>query len=401
MTGKMTGKLKGKGYMPYENDLIDSLKILNISDYNNAEWKKRRQPIVATFELTPQCNFHCIHCYLGNHRLDKEIHILSKEEIFHIIDELANIGVLHLALTGGECTIRADFPEVYVYAKKKGFLITVFTNASRMPEEMYDIFKKYPPFFVDISLYGASEETYEIVTGKREFANVIKTINNLYSKNICFGIKTPILKQNIGDFEAMSNICAMYDVPYRRGFVMTSTIDNETHPAELMIPASEMIKNEVKDVVLAEVGFKDADITNPWGERFDNGEFVPLFICNPGVNDIIVDYQGKICPCVGFRHIGISIFEKELAQIWEEFSYLKKIPATSKNKCMRCESRYFCRICPAEQERRYGDKESIAPEICNFAHAKRMYYKEHKDIEEISRWLDNNCVEGSQHGCFQ
>lgn len=370
--------------MGFETELLE--KVLKIDEYNSEIWRKNKQPLVATFELSPMCNLKCIHCYLGRHRVEKQG--LSFKQITEILDQLAEAGVLHLALTGGECTIRKDICQIYEYAKKKGFLVTLFTNGVNIQNELFELFSKYPPFYVDVSLYGASNDTYEIVTGHRVFDKVIDTFEKLKKRNIVFGIKTPIIKQNEADFKGMNDIAEKYGVPYRTGYVILPTIDAEDYPTEYMISASKMITLETSDKIMSEIGFKDADVINQWGERFDKGEFVPLFICNPGVNDILIDFTGNICPCTGFRHIGKNIFESSFKEIWSSFSYLKEIPATKNNKCMRCQSRYFCRVCPAEQQLKTGDYESVSKEICQFANAKRMFYKDKKSLEEIIRTLD-------------
>lgn len=370
--------------MEFRDELLE--KALQIDEYNCEIWKKNRQPLVATFELNPTCNLKCVHCYLGKHRIEKDI--LSFDQITQILDQLAEAGVLHLALTGGECTIREDICAIYEYAKKKGFLVTLFTNGVQIPKQLLELFEKYPPFFVDISLYGASNDTYEMITGKRVFDRVMSTLDELKRRNIFFGIKTPIIKYNEQDLNEMNKIAKKYGVSYRTGYVILPTIDNEKYPSELMISAKHMIKLEVSDKVMTEIGFKDADVVNQWGERFDAGEFVPLFICNPGVNDVIVDFSGNICPCAGFRHIGKNIFESSFKEIWKSFAYLKKIPATEKNKCMRCQSRYFCRVCPAEQQLKTGDYESVSKEICQFANAKKMFYKDKMNLEEILQAID-------------
>lgn len=370
--------------MEFETEILE--KALKIDEYNSEIWRKNRQPLVATFELSPICNLQCIHCYLGKHRVESQG--LSFKQITEILDQLAEAGVLHLALTGGECTIRKDICQIYEYAKKKGFLVTLFTNGVNIPDQLLELFSKYPPFYVDISLYGASNDTYEVITGHRVFDKVIDTFEKLKKQNIAFGIKTPIIKQNEADFKAMNDIAEKYGVAYRTGYVILPTIDAEAYPTEYMISASKMIVLETSDKVLTEIGFKDADVINRWGERFDKGEFVPLFICNPGVNDVIVDFRGNILPCAGFRHIGKNIFESSFKEIWKSFAYLKKIPATENNQCMRCQSRYFCRVCPAEQQLQTGDYESVSKEICQFANAKKMFYKDKKSLEEIIQMVD-------------
>lgn len=95
------------------------------------------------------------------------------------------------------------------------------------------------------------------------------------------------------------------------------------------------------------------------------------------------DFKGNICPCAGYRHIGKNIFESSFKEIWESYAYLKRIPATEENRCIHCQSRFFCRVCPAEQELKTGKLESITPEICEFAHVKKMYYKDRMSLETI------------------
>ena len=67
--------------MEFENELLD--KVFQIDEYNNEIWKHNRQPLVATFELTPRCNLSCIHCYLGSHRvIDNGLSFTKQKETF-------------------------------------------------------------------------------------------------------------------------------------------------------------------------------------------------------------------------------------------------------------------------------------------------------------------------------
>ena len=46
--------------------------------------------------------------------------------------------------------LRRDFPELYMYAKRKGFMVCVFTNAYTLNGTLFNLFEQYPPFSVDI-----------------------------------------------------------------------------------------------------------------------------------------------------------------------------------------------------------------------------------------------------------
>lgn len=364
------------------HDSDERLNQINISEYNKEVWKKNRQPLSATVEITARCNFRCIHCYLGQHREKSEE--LTTDQVFHILDELSDNGALFVTLTGGECMARDDFPQIYMYAKRKGFMVCIFTNAYTFTPQLFDLFSKYPPFFVDVSLYGASNSTYKKITGIEDgFDVVMENLTEMNRRNIKFGIKTPLFKQNIADYQQMCSICEKLGVKYRFSFALSPTIDKETYPVSFMVKPELMIRLEAKDPVYRQMGEQYAPVENEWGKAYDAGEFVPLYICAPGVNDMFINFRGEVMPCASFRSESKSILDQPLSEVWRDFAKYKKIPASSKNRCMRCEARYYCRVCPADQLQYHGDAESIDRTICAHAFARLRLFKEKMAMEQV------------------
>ena len=78
-----------------------------------------------------------------------------------IVDELVSLGTLSLFLTGGEAMLRDDFDDIYKYIRESGILVTVLSNGTVITPEKIELFKEYPPVELSISIYGASEKTYE------------------------------------------------------------------------------------------------------------------------------------------------------------------------------------------------------------------------------------------------
>ena len=81
----------------------------------------------VSWSITGRCNCKCRHCYLsaGDGRYGE----LSREEIFSIIDGLAECGVYRCSLTGGEPLIRKDFLEIVDRLTEKGiFLEQLYSN---------------------------------------------------------------------------------------------------------------------------------------------------------------------------------------------------------------------------------------------------------------------------------
>src|SRR5712692_5722241 len=132
----------------------------------HGKFADKRAPVDVTLEVTRRCPLECQHCYnnLAMGDLAARNRELSKEEYFALLTDLADMGVIWILFTGGEIFARKDFLEIYTFAKQKGFLITLFTNGILINEKIADYLREFPPFAIEITLYGRTKETYEALT---------------------------------------------------------------------------------------------------------------------------------------------------------------------------------------------------------------------------------------------
>src|SRR5260370_14946517 len=107
----------------------------------------QRSPMQVSIEVTRRCPLECQHCYnnlpMGDQ--DARQREMTTEEHFRVLYELVEMGCFWLLYTGGEIFARKDFLEIYTYAKKKGFLITLFTNGTLINEIIADYLVQWPP----------------------------------------------------------------------------------------------------------------------------------------------------------------------------------------------------------------------------------------------------------------
>ncbi|MCD4774455.1 MAG: radical SAM protein, partial [Candidatus Aegiribacteria sp.] len=127
---------------------------------------KRKRLIFFDIEITARCNNDCTHCYInlpaGDHEAkNKE---LSLKQICDIADQAVEMGALWCLITGGEPLLREDFFDIYMVLRKKGLLTSVFTNACLVTEEHADLFQKYPPRDIEVTVYGVTKSTYEKIS---------------------------------------------------------------------------------------------------------------------------------------------------------------------------------------------------------------------------------------------
>lgn len=352
-------------------------RILDFATDKRNIWEKKHQIYSVIFEITPKCNFKCVHCYLNNHHLSKEI---SYERIIEIIDITYEKGVLFLTLTGGDIFTRADFMDIYMYAKNKGFIIELYTNGSLINDAHIKLFEKYPPLLIDISLYGSCEDTYYRVTGVTGMYNrVISNIKKLLKAGIRVSIKAPVLSVYFNELPKIKAIAEDFKIPFRTGFEIFPTIDNDKSVQNYSVSIVEALKYEFEEFDKRPRTFGseyEVELVNLKKQR-------PLFRCKLGRASCVIDYEGKMCPCMSFRHIGKKLTRDNFDEIWNNFGKFPGMKASEDYKCLECEAYDFCDICPAMMQFVYGDLEYVDTHFCKRAQARYKYYIEHKCMEEI------------------
>lgn len=74
------------------------MQVLDFATDKRTVWERNHQLYSVIFEITPKCNFNCVHCYLHDHHCSNE---LSYDEIIEIIDILCEKEVLFLTSRAG------------------------------------------------------------------------------------------------------------------------------------------------------------------------------------------------------------------------------------------------------------------------------------------------------------
>ena len=148
--------------------------------YQKADMEKI--PLNGTFELSPVCNFSCRMCYVRKTQKEVAMHdrkMVTLEQWIQIGKEARDEGMLYLLLTGGEPLLWPDFWKLYDALYEMGLLLSVNTNGSLINEEVLEKWKTRPPYRVNITLYGATDETYETLC---------------HARNVCSRVKNAIIK---------------------------------------------------------------------------------------------------------------------------------------------------------------------------------------------------------------
>lgn len=356
------------------------IQLLNFDSEKRKKWMQNRCPFSALFELTPVCNMSCIHCYLKEHHFEN---MLSYAQIIKIIDILYEKGIVFLTFTGGEIFTRKDFIDIYLYTKQKGFLVELFTNGYLIDEHAIQVFKEYPPLLVDVSLYGASELTYQKITGvSGAFEKVVGNCVDLKKAGVRVSLKSPIMNKTLPELENMKQLAEKIGVPFVYTFEITPTIDRNESPRSYQIPLEVALKYEFKNYYDQIRRGERNDISN-YNEIMEtlltrDG----VYFCNVALNSFVIDYQGRMCPCMKLRHRGISLLDTDFDEIWEGFAVYSRKKASLDYMCSNCDAKYYCDICPAEMDFMYGDEEYRPENACKIAKIRKAFYEKEVTYDE-------------------
>lgn len=299
-------------------------------------------PLSGVVTLTARCNLRCVHCYITP-TCEKYPKELNTAEFKNIIDEIADIGCLNLVLTGGEPLVRPDFKELYSYARKSGFILTLFSNATLMTDEIVALLKDLPPRHVDVSIYGATEETYESITGmKGAYRRCIDGIELLLKNDVKVRLKSVLMKQNINEFSEMKKLAAEYELPYRVDPVVFGRFSGDTTPLDLRISPSVGVECEAQ---------MEGFIDNIRRMVDEEGKvpvvFEKLYNCGAGRSTFSVTETGMLRPCLMITDIEADLKENTFKTAWKDVvEKVRAVEVPDNYECKGCALRNVCGYCP-------------------------------------------------------
>lgn len=321
---------------------------------------KNRVPISGTFELTPRCNMNCRMCYIrmSEEQMKERGREYTVSEWVELAKACREQGMLFLLLTGGEPFLRPDFKELYQSLSTMGFLVSINTNGTLIAEKEVAWLKENPPTRVNITLYGASNKTYENLCGNpKGFDQATRAIDLLNEAGIMVNINASFTPYNIQDMEGI------YSFARSRRLKVTAT----TYMFPPVRSAKEGVLQDGVRLSAEEAGkalysIKKNELGN---EKFDKllekfREGNPFFDeeeectrtsdehmgCMAGRSSFWITWDGRMTPCGMMNEPVARPFEEGFEPCWKEIcEQTNKILLPA--ECTGCKKRFACMICGA------------------------------------------------------
>lgn len=343
---------------------------------------KKRAPFDFELEVTARCNNNCTHCYINLPAGDPEARRkeLSLAEISNIADQAVALGALWCLISGGEPLLRHDFVDIYLALKKKGLLLSVFTNACLMTEEHVALFKRYPPRDIEVTVYGVTEETYERVSRRTgSYAAFRRGLDLLLDNGIKVRLKAMALRSNVHELPALAQFCRAHTKDYFRFDPLIHLRYDGDPKRNADIKAERLSPAQV--VAIEQADDERAGSLEKNCDKFIFPE-VPdhlcdhLFHCGAGNGSFVVGYDGmfRLCSSLQQPDTVYDLRKGTLAEAWRQLvPRVRDMRSASQEfltKCRRCPIINLCLWCPAHAYLESGQMDAWCEYFCQVAHAR-------------------------------
>ena len=299
-----------------------------------ARAQAERRLLAVHWELTHRCNERCTHCYLPvRPPHPPPAGELTTAECLDVLEQLADLGVLHLTFSGGEALVRQDFFTLAAAARARRFALRIFSNGLAITPAIADRIGALHPLAVEISLYAADAATHDAITRRPgSWRRTLAAFGLLRKRNVPVVMKTPLMRQNVAQYAALEALATQFGARFRYDLTITGGIEGRPAPPHHRLTGAELA------AFYRSIG--------PTGRTRD--QLSGPRRCAIGQSSLLIGPDGAVYPCPEIRIAAGNVRTERLRIIWEEAPLWREL-ATLRDAdlpaCRGCVVADLCRRC--------------------------------------------------------
>ena len=351
----------------------------NLSNYLYQKASIGKIPLNGTFELSPVCNFACRMCYVRKTpaQLRQEGKgLIPWQDWLALAKQCREAGMLYLLLTGGEPFLYPGFRQLYRALHEMGFLLHINTNGTLIDAETVEWLKEAAPSRVNITLYGASPETYQRICGRADgFQRALNAIRMIKEAGIPVVINASMIPENECDLEKILAIGKDLGLNTRMSTYMFPPVRRDRESMDSRFTpeqAAQMFLRRCRFQYSAEdyeqmirskadkMNRRQAD-GNDWCA---DSEFMR---CRAGRSSFWINWEGKMTAC-GMLDFPLAVepFREPFLDCWMRLTdAVRSTPVL--RSCAGCDKRDICNPCVATIHGETGTVDQRAPYLCRMS----------------------------------
>ena len=343
-------------------------------------------PIMCSFELLPVCNLSCKMCYVRKSMDYVHAHggLKDADWWLSLAKEAASHGLLYPLLTGGEPFLHPEFDKILAGMLDLGLQVSINTNGTLIDRKRAEFLSDHRPTRINMTLYGASEETYRRLCGNGSaFHKVRNAVALLKEFGIPLKFNTSITPENVADLPAMIAYARELDCPIQVATYMFPPLRRDStlvgqndrlspEEAALARVTADYLQNDPAWFVTQAARFREFRPLEqkPWemGIAVEEG-----MRCRAGLCSLWVDWQGNFSNCGMYPSAITSPTDTSFAESWKRI--VEDTAAVRYNAaCFGCPNRPLCHPCIAMVYNECGAHTGRPEYMCRMNEALSRYY---------------------------
>lgn len=335
-------KTRNSLHLDLKGELSNLVKTFSVVGGIISGRKALTGPRRVSVEVTHYCNLNCEFCASHGSRIEKKYPQLENYykgratmefDLYQsLVDDLAALGTRTVTFSGkGEPLMKDDISRYIRYAKEKGLRCKIITNGVLLGEKVEEILKAGVDE-VSVSVNAADRKTYERVTGKDLFLEVVSSVEKIIAAR---KESTPVYLTNVITSRTYKDLPAMARLGARLGvdgvdyfvcgaFKKIDDLELESrHIREVKSVISEVKELEKKLDIKTNVRVFEKELdtaTQSWKRTNRIQTEVP---CYAGWIFSVVAPDGRVFPCCYCKNSLGNIYENSFKEIWYSSKYNK------------------------------------------------------------------------------
>jgi len=311
---------------------------------------------VAIWEITTACNMRCKHCgsISGESRPDE----LTTAEALDLCDQLKELGVRRVTLSGGEPLLRQDWHLIAKRLTDNKIITNVISNGWFIDEKIIEMGFNAGIANIVISLDGC-EESHDFIRIKGSFQRIMNALDLLKKHGMLVAVSTCINKRNLKELALLKKLLIEKGVQrwqLQLGEAMGNLLK---HPEMILKPADigevidfaydVMNEGSIRIDLTDNIGYFDVKTTEMCGRFAKEKDDAIWFGCHAGKSVIGIRSNGDISPCLSLRDdrfIEGNIRSASLKKIWTRPDAFKWNRTMSRDQltgfCNKCQYANLC-----------------------------------------------------------
>lgn len=284
-----------------------------------------------------------------------------------------------LLLTGGEPLLYKGFKELYQTVCRMGIIVTINTNGTLINDKIIELFKSCPPRRINVSLYGASRDTYEKVCGYADgFDLTINAIKKLVDNKIPVKINFTLNKNNKDDLYKVIKITEVLNIPISTPTYMFPPVRktcDDKHFSNYRLSPKEAakIQYDIAKYGIQEDPLNVEGIQNVLNKvdsktyQYPNTKAPGGFLCAAGIRSFWINWLGELTPCGMMPYPKCDLKKVSFNDGWEYIKNESEKIYTS-SECYNCRFRNICQNCAASSLAENSKTDTVVKyhcELCN------------------------------------